>query len=80
MCPDLIKSFEGVYNCQMMRVTGHHGKKHLHILLDSGSTHNFIETNKALKLNCLVENITPMGLRVSDGGQFLCDKIIRGFS
>ncbi|XP_074355720.1 uncharacterized protein LOC141695370 [Apium graveolens] len=75
-----LEAIEGVSTFQTMRVTGHVGKKELHILLDSGSTHNFIDVNKALKLQCKVDTITPMGVRVADGGQLICDKIIRGFT
>ncbi|XP_074342267.1 uncharacterized protein LOC141679753 [Apium graveolens] len=74
-----VEAMEGISAFQTMRVTGHHGKKDLHILLDSGSTHNFIDTSKALKLNCTMEKIAPMSVKVADGGQLICDKIIRGF-
>lgn len=53
-----LEVIEGVSTFQTMRVTGHAGKKELHILLDTGSTHNFIDVNKALKLQCKVESIT----------------------
>ncbi|XP_074336946.1 uncharacterized protein LOC141674121 [Apium graveolens] len=56
-----LEAIEGVSTFQTMRVTGHVGKKELHILLDNGRTHNFIDVNKALKLQCKVDTITPMG-------------------
>lgn len=65
---------------QTMRVTGHHRKKELHLLLDTGSTHNFIDANKALKMDCRVEKVEPMTVKVADGGQLICSKIIRNFS
>lgn len=74
-----VQAIEGVTTYQTMRVTGHHGKKYLQILLDSGSTHNFIDTGTALKLDCRVEHIPPMWVKVADGGQLKCDSRIRGF-
>lgn len=63
-----------------MRLTGHHGKKVLQLLLDIGSTHNFIDSIRALRMDCKIEGIPSMGVRVADKGQLICDKIIRGFS
>lgn len=74
-----LKAIEGVSAFHTMRLTGHHGKKSLQLLLDTGSTHNFIDTTKAMKMDCKIEGINPMGVRVADGGKLLCDKIIRGF-
>lgn len=74
-----LEAIEGITNFQTMRVTGHHGKKALQVLLDTGSTHNFIDMNSALKLDCRVEIITLMGVKVADGGQLVCDKIIKDF-
>lgn len=75
-----LEVIKGVSTFQTMRVTCHVGKKELHILLDSGSTQNFVDLNKALKLQCKVNTITPMGVCVAEWGQLVCDKIIRGFT
>lgn len=74
-----LEAVEGISSYQTMRVTGHHGKKLIKLLLDSGNTHNFIDASTALKLDCTVEEITPMGVRVADGGQLVCDKRIKNF-
>lgn len=68
---------EGVNTFQTMMVTTHHGKRTLHLLLDSGSTHNFINRSVAAKLNCKVETISLMLVKVADGGQIRCDAIIK---
>lgn len=39
----------------IMRVTGQHGRSPLHILIDSGSTHNFPDLEMAKKLVCKIE-------------------------
>uniref|UniRef100_A0A803MT80 Integrase catalytic domain-containing protein n=1 Tax=Chenopodium quinoa TaxID=63459 RepID=A0A803MT80_CHEQI len=46
---------------------------------ESGNTHNFIDANKALKLDCKVESITPLWVKVADGNQLKCEQIIHGF-
>ena len=40
---------------QTMRVTDQVRKKPLHILIDSDSTHNFIDVNVAKKLGCKIQ-------------------------
>lgn len=55
-------------------------KKTLQLLLDTGSTHNFIDASKAMKLDCKVEAIPPMLVKVADGGQLQCNTMIRNFT
>lgn len=52
-----------------MKVKGVYGKKPLFVLIDSGSTHNFMDTSVANQLGC---KVSPPGLArvtVADGGQ-----------
>nr|KYP65271.1 hypothetical protein KK1_011503 [Cajanus cajan] len=44
-----------IANFQTMRVTGYHKKKHLHVLIDSGSTHNFLDIEVAKRLGCRID-------------------------
>lgn len=62
-----------------MRMVGKHNRRSLNVLLDSGSTHNFIDTSTATRLNCKVEKVSPMWVKVADGGQLKCDAITRNF-
>lgn len=62
-----------------MRVEGHNGKKSLQLLLDTGNTHNFIDSSKAVKLDCKIETIPPMWVKVAGGGQLQSNTIIRIF-
>lgn len=75
-----VQAMDGMAAFQTMRVEAHHGKKTLQLLLDTGSTHNFIDTSKALKLDCKVEPMEPMWVKVADGGQLQCSSIIRDFT
>ncbi|KAF9671218.1 hypothetical protein SADUNF_Sadunf12G0024600 [Salix dunnii] len=46
-----LHAIAGATNPQTMRVTGYYHNKPLYILLDSGSTHNFLDPSVASKLN-----------------------------
>lgn len=65
---------------QTMIIEGNRGKKIIQLLLDTGSTHNFIDSSKAVKLDCKVESIHPMWVKVEDEGQLHCNSIIKGFT
>ena len=45
---------------QTMKVIVTVNKKPLHILIDSGSTHNFLDVRVAKKLDCKVEEMGPV--------------------
>jgi len=49
-----------------MRVIGYYQKKPLHILIDSGSTHNFLDEGVAKKLGCLITDIPILSVAVTD--------------
>ena len=50
-----------------MRVTVFVKRKPLHILIDSGSTHNFLDVEVAKKLGCKLEKVGPMRVDVANG-------------
>lgn len=57
------------YNC--MRLIGHYGQHKLHILVDPGSTHNFLDINIASQLGCQLENTKPMCVKAATGDTLL---------
>ena len=65
---------------QTMRVTIYVKTKPLHILIDSGSTHNFLDIGVAKKLGCEVEEIGPMKVDVANGSSLACVAICRGLT
>ncbi|XP_021773518.1 uncharacterized protein LOC110737466 [Chenopodium quinoa] len=75
-----LQALDGNTTFHTMRMMGQFGRKSLHILLDSGSTHNFIDTSTALKSQCKVENMPPRWVKVADGGRIKCDAMIKGFT
>lgn len=54
--------------------------KPLHILVDSGSTHNFLDSSLAHKLGCIVEDINPQVATVADGSHIACNQVCKEFS
>lgn len=73
-------SMNGASGFHAMRINGHLGKKTLHILLDSGSTHNFLDVNLAKKLGCRMEPIAMQAVTIADGNQLQCQYICRNFT
>ncbi|GKC10331.1 hypothetical protein Tco_1007113 [Tanacetum coccineum] len=51
------------------RVTGHVGKHNLHILEDIGSTHNFLDIDKAKKLGCHLSNTCLLQVDITAGAK-----------
>ena len=54
-----IHALSGAQGFQTMRVTSLFGKHPLHVLMNSGSTHNFLDISMAKKLGCRIEK-TPV--------------------
>nr|KYP76696.1 Transposon Ty3-I Gag-Pol polyprotein [Cajanus cajan] len=63
-----------------MRVTGLFKKKPLHILIDSGSTHNFLDVHLAKKLGCEISSMDPLSVTVADGARVQINSMVKGFS
>ena len=61
-----------------MRVTEKVGSQPIHILLDSGSNHNFLDSSTAEKLRCELLNIRRLVVAVADGAQLRCQGMCRG--
>lgn len=74
-----INALAGITDYQTLRITGHYGKRALQMLLDTGSTHNFIDSTLAKKLGCKLVPKPSMIVRVADGGKVACDTMIEGF-
>ncbi|XP_042059609.1 uncharacterized protein LOC121804134 [Salvia splendens] len=61
-----------------MRVTGRVGKKAIHILIDSGSTHNFLDLLLAKKLGLQLTQVNPVMVDVADGNRLECKSMCKG--
>ena len=68
MLPQLsINAMSGCPGFNTMRVNGHVGKKTIHILLDSGSTHNFLDEQLAKKLGYRLDPIPTQSVAIAGG-------------
>ncbi|KAL8138945.1 hypothetical protein V2J09_004946 [Rumex salicifolius] len=57
------------FNC--MRVVGQYAKRKLYILIDPGSTHNFLDLAVAKQLGCPLEPIKQMSVAAANGNSML---------
>ncbi|GKB15562.1 putative nucleotidyltransferase, ribonuclease H [Tanacetum coccineum] len=62
-----LNAMTGVPSYQTMRVRGYVGKQLLHILVDSGSTHNFLDLSVARKMGCKMRKMCPLQVSVANG-------------
>lgn len=74
-----VNALSGNQNFQTMRVQGRVHDKPFHILVDSGSTHNFLDLNLAKKLGCAIESIPAQAVAVADGNQLNCQHVCKEF-
>lgn len=65
MCPYIsLNALSGITAYQTMRVKGVVGKKVILILIDSGSTHNFLDIKTAKQLGCKLVSTCPLKITV----------------
>ena len=74
-----IDPLQGMNSFQTMRVTSRVGSEILHILVNSGSTHNFLDATTAKKLRCELQKIPPLTVAVADGAKLQCQWMCKGF-
>ncbi|GKB36930.1 reverse transcriptase, partial [Tanacetum coccineum] len=75
-----LNDLAGVNTFHTMRIKGHVGKQDIHILVDSGSTHNFVDVLYAKRLGCEIRSIFPLQVEVSGGNQMLSTSTCRQFT
>lgn len=65
---------------QKFRLIDEIGKHKIHILVDSGCTHSFLDEDIIKKMKCQLEPIGKMVGHTVTCSQVICDKIFRGFT
>lgn len=55
-----------------MRSVGRQGKKRLFILIDSGSTRNFLSENTTQRLRCKLQLVEGVSVTVANGQNLQC--------
>jgi len=76
----LVNALTSVANFKTIRVTGYHKKKGLQKLINSGSAHNFLDTNMAKKLGYLITLMYVVNVVVADGTKLQITSVSNNFS
>lgn len=74
-----VNALAGNQNYSTMRVQGRVKNVPLYVLVDSGSTHNFLDITKANDLGCKIEEVQEQAVIVADGNHITCKHIVKGF-
>nr|GEY23607.1 hypothetical protein [Tanacetum cinerariifolium] len=72
-----LNDLSGITNFQTMRVKGQTNRQPIHILMDCGSTHNFLDVQKAKQLGCDLKATCHLQIFVAGGSQ-LKKVVLRG--
>ncbi|XP_056690117.1 uncharacterized protein [Spinacia oleracea] len=75
-----VSALPGSQGFSTMRVRGLVKGKPLQILIDSGSTHNFVDLDFARKLGCKLDKIPAQAITVADGNHLACQHSCQGFT
>lgn len=74
-----LNAITGIPSYSTMKVVGAIGTRPLHILIDSGSTHNFLNDKLAAKLNCTLQTIKDVPVTIADGNKLSCVQSCKDF-
>ena len=75
-----LDALEGTYNFQTIRLKRVVGKKRICILIDSGSTHNFLDAKMVGRLGCVMEDIPEFKVMAANGNELFCKETCKKFS
>ncbi|KAI4303037.1 hypothetical protein MLD38_038717 [Melastoma candidum] len=64
---------------QTMKLCGLFGRRVLHVLVDSGSTHNFVDDSVVKGLHFTAEVIPPVQVLVADGRKLCSNRMLKQF-
>ncbi|KAL9676198.1 hypothetical protein QQ045_004411 [Rhodiola kirilowii] len=66
-----LNALDGCSSFNCMRVIGQYGNRKLYILIDPGSTHNFLDLNVAKEIGCLLASVPPLAVAAANGNNML---------
>jgi len=75
-----LNSISGVDIAKLIKSRAPASNQVLLQLLDTGSSHTFINAGLLDRLHCNVVDISPMEVRVANGQTILCSQLVKGFS
>lgn len=68
-----LNALSGTADFQTLKLRGFVKKKAITILVDSGSTHNFLDPSTAKQAGCIITRMDPLWVTVADGTK-MCSK------
>ena len=74
-----LHALRGVVTSKIIKVEGRASDSSLIILIDSGSTHSFLDEEVAKKLRCHLTSTQPLSVTVANGQKVLCKSVCVGF-
>ncbi|KAJ7947417.1 Transposon Tf2-1 polyprotein [Quillaja saponaria] len=70
----------GKQTATTMKLKGKLGKRDVLILMDSGSTHNFVSESIVWELHLMMQYVTPFGIQIGNGDIIRCNSICRNLN
>ena len=74
-----LNALDETRGCHTLRVSGKADQHSVYILIDSRSTHNFLNSAIANKLQCLATPIRTLVVETANGGTMYCSAMCRNF-
>jgi hypothetical protein len=74
-----LNALKGTMDCHTLRVTEKADKHPLYILIDSDSSHNFLNSTSANKLQCITTPIRTLVVEIENGGTIHCSAMCKNF-
>ncbi|GJS13677.1 retrotransposable element Tf2 [Tanacetum coccineum] len=74
-----LNALNGINSFQTMRITGKIGKHEVHVLVDCGTTHNFLDMNVAKQVGCKIKSTYPLAVTVEGGRKLISDVVCKNF-
>lgn len=75
-----LNALTGMNSYRTMRVRGSVGKNAIYVLVDSGSTHNFLDLQIAKKMGCRLRKICPLEVFLANGNVMASCYECKGFT
>ena len=69
----------GIRSNQTMMIKGNCGKRKMHILIDTGNTHNFLNERLAKQMKCEVIKVPGLWVEVANGQELKCNSMCQEF-
>ena len=74
-----MNALTGFNTYHTMKIVGTFMQHPLHILIDSGSTHNFLDLATAKKIGCPMKDTVPLQISVANGSKLISSATCPGF-